>query len=364
MVIIFMLVAGCTTTPTAATSPAATTAVPPNAKPSAASTSKDSASSFPVLKQKITINLATSTKETDPMTIVARMIETYLEKNSNAQVQVDVFSNGQMLSDAGMVEGVPSGLADLAVTSFSQWSGVVPEMSSLALCGVWPDEKTYWATREGGLDDYLAKVVETKTKCKLIGWIHVSSNSAFSCTKKELRVPKDFAGLKFRAPNKSLAEMVGALGGAGVVISSADVYTSLQTGVIDGTFSNVNSWKERQYADVAKYLTRVPLGYSDSWGIVTSLDNWNKWPKELQDLLLQVSKDARTWSISYGNEQEEKIYTEAKNNSKLQVYEVPAGDVPLYTKLIAPGQLATLQKSVGDKSYGEIMAILNKYIKQ
>lgn len=352
--------------PAPAPSPSAAPAPAPSASPAPKPTSTQAPAPAPTvsLQNKIKITIATANPESDVKTISARKIKTWLEEWSKGQIEVAVFPAGQILTDAAMVEGIPSGIADIGLCTLAQWSGVVPEILAISLGGVFPSPESYWAARDGGLDAYVAKKFEEKAKVKVLDWQHSGQTDCFANTKKELKVPSDFAGIKIRAPSKSIADALKAVGAAAVVIPTAEVYTSLQTGVVDGCVSNVNAWDYGKYAEITKFVTRLPLIYSAAHGIVVSLNTWNKWPKDVQDMVKRATADIKTFSYKYANDQENVLWDKAKANPKLKVYEVPTSDLGEFTKLIGPGQLAGMKNDVGEKSYTEMMEIINKFIKK
>jgi TRAP-type C4-dicarboxylate transport system substrate-binding protein len=370
IILLVVLLSGCSTTASSSATQTAkpaqsTTAPQPTTSPSSSLASQSSgatqASSTTAAQAKpIKIKIATYSAEAHVLTQAARKLEADLKDFGKGQIEVSVFPNSTLLADAAMVDGIPNGLADIGVIGFSQWTGRVPDVSAMSLAGVYQSEESYWKVRENGLDDYIAKKLEDNTKVKLVNWMQAGTSDAFYCSKKQLRLPADFAGLKFRAPNKTMAEEIASLSASGVVLPVADVYTSLQSGVIQGAVSNVSSFDERKYAEVVPYLSQIAIAYGDAYGIVINRDSWNSWPKTVQDEITRMGKEIRTWSIKQTFHGDKVNWDKYTADKRVTDYVVPQSDLPKFQELLAPGQLATLKSQVGDKSYQEIIQIINK----
>jgi TRAP-type C4-dicarboxylate transport system substrate-binding protein len=361
LLIVAIVLTGCATSaPSQAPAPAPAPSASSQATQNPAATS---AAPAPALTKKIKITFATANPETDPKTMAARKLKALWEEQSKGMIEVAVFPAGQILTDSAMVEGIPAGLADIGYCNLGMWNGLVPEIEIIAGIGIYEGRDHYWAAREGGLEAYIAKKFEEKTKTKIVNWIYGGESSVFTNTKRELRLPRDFAGLKFRAPNKGYASMFASLGASGVVMPVAETYTSLQSGVIDGAYCNVNSWNQQKYVEVAKYMSRIPVTWAGDFGMAISLDVWNKWPKEVQDMITQGAAEMRKWAITYMDQQDEKLWTQAKGDKRVQVYDVPAQDFAEFVNLIKPGQLKTLEQDMGSKSIQDMLAIIDKFKK-
>jgi TRAP-type mannitol/chloroaromatic compound transport system substrate-binding protein len=121
---------------------------------------------------------------------------------------------------------------------------------------------------------------------------------------KELRKPSDFKGLTVRgAGYMPLILQEPEFGASGVILATADVYTSLQTKVIDAcevgnAFSNWGSG----YHEVTKYWYFPGIHkITETSSTIVNLDLWNKLPKDLQTIWVLAATHSliRSWTFSH-----------------------------------------------------------------
>lgn len=100
----------------------------------------------------------------------------------------------------------------------------------------------------------------------------------------------DLKGRKIAAAGPNLLQLQGT-GAIPVQSNLNEAYTALQTGVYEGWVM----WPDASYRfklhEVAKYYTYVGFGACAIQGIAINLDTWNKLPKEVQDIIVQVAKE-------------------------------------------------------------------------
>lgn len=121
---------------------------------------------------------------------------------------------------------------------------------------------------------------------------------------REIRQPSDFKGLTVRgAGYMPLILQEPEFGASGVILATADVYTSLQTKVIDAcevgnAFSNWGSG----YHEVTKYWYFPGIHkITETSSTIVNLDLWNKLPKDLQTIweLAATHQLLRSWTFSH-----------------------------------------------------------------
>jgi len=121
---------------------------------------------------------------------------------------------------------------------------------------------------------------------------------------KKLEKPSDFKGLTFRGAGYSpLILQEPEFGGSGVILATADVYTSLQTHVIDAcevgnAFSNYGSG----YQEVTKYWSFPAIHQLCQTGaFMINMDMWKQLPADIQMIIRVVSSHylLRSWAFSH-----------------------------------------------------------------
>ena len=99
----------------------------------------------------------------------------------------------------------------------------------------------------------------------------------------------DFSGLKLRT-TPSYEPMVKTLNGASVKLSTPENYSALEKGVVDGVCQTALTSIDLKLYEVAKYQLR-PLYGEVTQMFLVNLDSWSGWPEDVQNLLLEVTKE-------------------------------------------------------------------------
>ena len=108
-------------------------------------------------------------------------------------------------------------------------------------------------------------------------------------TKEPVNSVEDFKGLKIRAPG-AYGKFLRNLGASPASMSWSEIYTSLATGVIDGSIgSNLIDHRDGNHVEVAKYMYRLPIAGTQTLPVVVNKSAWNKLPKDLQAIVRAAS---------------------------------------------------------------------------
>jgi TRAP-type C4-dicarboxylate transport system substrate-binding protein len=104
-------------------------------------------------------------------------------------------------------------------------------------------------------------------------------------TKEEIKSIDDFKGMKIRAPG-AYGKFLRNLGASPVSLAWSEIYTSLATGIIDGSIgSNMIDHRDGNHVEVAKYMYPLPLAGAQVLPIIVNNKAWNKLPKDLQAIV-------------------------------------------------------------------------------
>src|SRR5712692_3667311 len=147
---------------------------------------------------------------------------------------------------------------------------------------------------DGPLGQELLDKVTNNPKAGLIGlcWMDAGARSLYD-TKKAIRNIGDLKGMKFRVMgNPMFVDMMNALGGNGVSMGYDQVFSALQTGVVDGAENNPPSFVFDNHYQVAKYLTLDEHLIVPEM-LVFSKKAWDTLSKDEQELLKKFGREAQ-----------------------------------------------------------------------
>ncbi len=217
-----------------------------------------------------------------------------VKERSNGRIVVEVFHSKQLGEEKAVVEQVQLGAIDFTRVSVSVTSAFVRELDALQLPYLYRDFDHQWKVLNGPIGQEILKKHEASNFIG-VGWFEAGSRNFY--TKKPVKTVADLKGMKIRVQQAPL--MVGMVEGLGAVatpLAYGEVYSALQTGVIDGAENNWPSYLTTSHYEVAKYFitdehTRVPEI------MLASKKVFDKLTKEDQAIIMGAMKDAQPFQI-------------------------------------------------------------------
>ena len=214
---------------------------------------------------------------------------------TKGSVKVEVYHNTQLGDAVANVQSIRNGTIGFTTVSASNLNQVVPAMDMYSLPFLFKNEAHFWwflSTPEAAA---LAKPLEDKG-IKVLGYLDSGSRNFF--TQKAIRTPDDLKGQKIRVmASPVMVNTMKALGATGVPVAWAELYTALQTGVVDGAENNHPSVVAKKFYEVSKFYTldehmRIPDV------IAMSMKLWNQLKPDQQQAVLEAG--ARTQAYMRG----------------------------------------------------------------
>ncbi|MGM9426388.1 TRAP transporter substrate-binding protein [Hydrogenophaga sp. MI9] len=216
-----------------------------------------------------------------------------LEAATQGRIKVQMFPGAVLGQEKEAVEQVQLGAIQMARISLGVIGPVVPEVDVFNMPFVFRDIKHMRAVIDGPVgDDLLAKVTASPARLVALGWMDGGARSLY--TKKPVRTPADLKGQKVRMMGNPLfVDTMNAMGGNGISMAYGEVFTSLQTGVIDGAENNPPSYfTANHYNTPAKYYTQTNHLIIPEI-LVMSKVTWDKLSKEDQALVKKLAREAQ-----------------------------------------------------------------------
>ncbi|MCK6264032.1 TRAP transporter substrate-binding protein [Vibrio sp. ZSDE26] len=207
-----------------------------------------------------------------------------IEVMSDGRIQVQVLYSGEGVGTSGILSAVKSGLVTMGAPFQSMHAGELPAgVVEIGLPGGTSDVgKLSTLFHEQGWADTLTQAYGSQGMTWLAPYIQPP---VYIITKKEIKSIEDFKGLKIRAPG-AYGKFLRNLGASPVSLSWSEIYTSLATGVIDGSIgSNMIDHRDGNHVEVAKYMYKLPLAGAQVLPIVVNSKEYNKLPKDLQAIV-------------------------------------------------------------------------------
>ena len=188
---------------------------------------------------------------------------------------------------------------------------------------------TPWEERESGAFDVLSEAI-AEANIKYIS--RASSGYGYMLyTNKKIEGIEDFEGLVFRSTNTYMG-FLEALGIGTLLLSPAETYPALERGVVDGL-----AWPEFGasgfgFHEVTDYAIRPAFGNSSTCYLV-NLDVWNKLPKHLQDVIMNVGIDFEYLVDAWFRQMLKKEWEEVILPAGMTVIQLPPDDAKKFLEI-------------------------------
>jgi len=151
------------------------------------------------------------------------------------------------------VQSIRNGTIGFSTVSASNLNQVVPAMDMYSLPFLFKNETHFWWFLAQPEAAALAKPLEDKG-IKVLGYLDSGARNFF--TQKAIRTPDDLKGQKIRVmASPVMVNTMKAMGATGVPVAWAELYTALQTGVVDGAENNHPSVVAKKFYEVSKFYT-------------------------------------------------------------------------------------------------------------
>lgn len=266
--------------------------------------------SFTALPAAAETNLkfAHPTPESDLQHTLALFFKEQVEARTDGSVKVTVFPQGQLGNDQAMIDGTRSGIIDIALSGTNNFTGLVPEIGAFELPFMFPTpEDAYTA-----LDGEVGKEVGGKLSQFGLKLLAYPENGYRELTnnKGPVRTPSDVAGLDIRVNNsKSLNDMFALLGANPTQLPVAELYTALETGVVDAQDHPLGIVLSFKYSEVQKYLSMTNHAYA-ALALVMNEAKFNGLSEEEQKVITEVAAEATAMQRKLAQEMSAKMVEE------------------------------------------------------
>ncbi len=209
--------------------------------------------------QEITIKLAHLNAQQPfdiPSAAMAAAFKSAVEANSNGEIKVDLFASGVLGKERETMVQVKSGVVHSYIASTGGLSTFYPMIDITNMPFVFSSYNVGYEVYDGDFGKEFAADIEKKAGFHVLGFGESGGFFAITNSKRPIKSPRDMKGVKIRTMTVPLhMEIIKSLGGSPTPIAWSEVYTSLQTGVVDGQMNPVSIINMAKFYEVQKYVT-------------------------------------------------------------------------------------------------------------
>ncbi|MGQ9778707.1 MAG: TRAP transporter substrate-binding protein [Bacillota bacterium] len=254
-----------------------------------------------------------------------------VEEKTDGALKIQVCFGGQLGSENDVVEQAKLGVIEFVRVSTSPVVSVYPPIGVFSMPYIFRSQEHMWKVLNGSIGQHF---LDSLTAVGLVGIAYFDAGARSFYATKPLRGLADLKGLKIRVqPNPIMVNLVKLLGATPVPIAYGEVYSALQTGVIDGAENNIPSWISAGHYEVAKYyLDDGHLRLPEL--LMVSKKFWDSLPEEHKVAIKEAAKEATEFQIKAWNKAEADYLAQAKAKgcviTKANIAEFQAAVAPLF----------------------------------
>ncbi|MEB0134624.1 TRAP transporter substrate-binding protein [Actimicrobium sp. CCC2.4] len=236
---------------------------------------------------KFNLKIAITLPESHPTSAALKAACVEITKESNGRLIMEVYPNGQLGSDTDTLSQVRSGAIDFICTAGSIYGNLAQAASINSIAFAFPDYPSVWKAMEGDLGAHIRTALD-KVNLTQVGKFFDHGFRQITHSSKPIVTPRDLADMKIRVPATPLwTSMFKALNASPTSVPIGELYTALQTKVVDGQENALPTIDAAKLYEVQKYCSNT----SHLWEYFALVGNkriWNALPEDLRALVTKV----------------------------------------------------------------------------
>jgi tripartite ATP-independent transporter DctP family solute receptor len=236
-----------------------------------------------------------------------------LEAATNGRLSVQMFPSMQLGGEKETIEQTQIGAIQLLRVSAGTVGPIVDEINVVNMPFLFKNMAQAEKMMDGPVGQELLDKIAANANAGLVGlcWMNSGARSLYN-TKRPIKSIEDLKGLKFRViGNPIFIDMMNALGGNGVAMGYDQVFSALQTGVIDGAENNMPSYVFSNHYTAAKYYSLTEHLIIPEI-LAFSRKAWTALSADDQTLIKKFAREAQLEERELWNKYEQQAMDKAK----------------------------------------------------
>jgi TRAP-type C4-dicarboxylate transport system substrate-binding protein len=238
----------------------------------------------------------------DPVLAMANAWAGEVNAKLGSQLRINYVGGPEVISRFQQAEALRTGVIDMLFVPSGDYQDQIPASLAFVLSKLTPSEE-----RKSGFYDFMVVEHEKKINARYIGRIQVSP--FYLWTKKEPKSLADLRGLKMRS-GVLYDRFMRELGMVAVTINAPEVYTALNSGVVDGFGWPVTGPLKRGWLETVKYVIDLPFFWPSNVVALMNLDKWKGLPEAARNQLIALSADFEPRMVKHFDDEDEREWKE------------------------------------------------------
>ena len=302
---------------------------------------------------EFSLKYANNVPVTHPLNVRAKEAMDRIKEQTNGRVEIEIFPNNQLGSDTDMLSQLRSGAIEFFTLSGLILSTLVPVASINGIGFAWSSYDQVWPAMDGGLGAYIRAQI---TKAGLHAMEQAWDNGFRQITSstRPIKTPDDLKGFKIRVPPSPLwTSMFKAFDAAPTSINFSEVYSALQTKVVEGQENPLAVIFFAKLYEVQKYLSQTNHMWDGFWFLANG-KAWQGLPADVRDV---ITKNLNQSALDQREDVKKANDTLQADLTSKGLEFIKVDPAPFRTKLQSAGFYKEWRGKYGDEAW----AVLEKF---
>lgn len=233
---------------------------------------------------EFTYKLATGQDPTHPVNVRAQEALDRIREATNGRLEIKLFPANQLGSDTDLLAQVRNGSVEFFNLATSILATFVPAASLPNTGFAFKDYDAVWAAMDGGLGTYVRSEI-ARTPILTVSKVWDNGFRQITSSTREIRTPEDLKGFKIRVPPAPmLTSLFKALDAGAAPINFNELYSSLQTKVVEGQENPLAITATARLYEVQRFCSLTGHVWDGYW-ILGNKRAWQRLPEELRQVV-------------------------------------------------------------------------------
>ncbi|MEZ5823767.1 MAG: DctP family TRAP transporter solute-binding subunit [Geminicoccaceae bacterium] len=286
----------------------------------------------------------------NPAGAFGRVFANIVESASNGELKVEVFPNGQLGKDFEIAQQVRDGIIQMSLASVGGLASHYPKIGVIDVAFAFPHISAVYDVFDGEFGKALARDIETDVpELKVLGFADTGGFFSISNSKKPVAKLEDLEGLRIRTMTlESHQTLINSLGAEAYPLAWAEVYSGLQTGVIDGQMNPVPIIAFSNFEEVQGYLTLTEHLFTP-YTILMNKDFYDSLTDEERYIIHSAAKSGVVASRGIARAIEASERGLPKLAKKMEITALSQEDRQRFKEAAQPAVIELIKGKFGDK---------------
>ena len=237
---------------------------------------------------------------------MVRKFAAEVEKKTGGQLKFEIYPSGSLVKPVEQWGAMANGSLDMSLYPLAYAGGRVPEVNIGLMPALVTSYEQGLRWKDAPIGKELTRIVEEKG-VKIITWVWQAGGIASRA--KPVISPDDVKGMKFRGGSKEMEMMLKAAGASPTNIPSSEIYSAMQSGVLDAALTSSTSLISFRLHEHAKHVTtaRDKTFWFMFEPILMSKATFDKLTPEQQKIVLEVGASLEKFGMDSAKVDDQKL---------------------------------------------------------